>query len=246
MDSSEKANTNSAVIEHVIDITMRSDDNLDKAISSWLDNMSPSAILEMLGSPHSSIVCLILLHLTARRKLQVVPLLDKLLYPAWKSASAMVIGSKDRLPGSGRRAVEASVTLAQQLLLTAPPNEQLPPFDLLQALIIQTARAKVFDNINVQALIRNLPFLVILQTANGISSQLSGRISLLLQSLAMLPNFKAAVFRHLDLLKSVYLSNEWSKPPLDPSIETGMVDTLKLIMSDGSSSKVLFSIFKIY
>ena len=133
--------------------------------------------------------------------------------------------------------MEAAVTLAQQLFLTTPPNAQLPPVNLQQALIIQTARAEVFESTNVQLLIRHLPFLVVLEVAKGVSERLRGQSSTLLQSLAMAPSFKAAVFRHLDLLKGVFLSSEWSRPLLDPSIEAGMVDTLKLIMSDGRQSK---------
>jgi len=56
-------------------------------------------------------------------------------------------------------------------------------------------------------------------------------VSTLLDSLADTAEFKTAAFRHLHLLKDAFLSSEWSRPS-DPGLETGMVDTLKLIMSE--------------
>ncbi len=237
MDTSTQPAITSATLTHVVDVLDQSTDTLDPVVSSWLDSMPASALQDLLAQENSALICTFLLSLAAQRRLQTVPVLHKLVYPAWKHAATTAIVASGRLSGSHLRSVDATVVVAQQLLLTTPPNHQLPPVDLRQALIIQTARTKVFDSNNIRDLIRHLPYLVILQTVQGVSDKMRRQIAHLLQTLAMASNFKAAVFRHLELLKSVFLSNEWSQPSFDHSIEAGMVDALKLIMSDGSSGE---------
>ncbi len=231
VDVSNSSTIISSAISHVIEVAHRSGETTNATFTAWLEGMSPSARFDLLAQP--SAICTFVLNLAAQRQIHLVPIFDKLAYLVWKEVATSALTSKGRI--NHARAVSSTVTLAQQLLLSSPPNRTLSPTNICEALIIQTARTEIFNNINIKSLIRHLPFLVVLETSRGMPSEIRGQISTFLQSLAMSSEFKAAVFRHPDLLKEVFLSNEWSKPTLDPLLETGMVDTLKLIMPDGSS-----------
>ena len=232
----------SAAIAHVSGVADLSTDDLQTVVSLWLDGLTPSDLQDFLEHPGSASVCTLLLNLVARRQLQTAPLLAKLVYPCWQYAAMTAMMSNDERLGKQCQAVETTIVLARQLLLASPRSKHLPPRDLHEALVMQTARVEVFDSKNVQILIRHLPFLVVLETVKGMADKVRNHISTLLQSLAMAPDFKGAVFRHLELVKAVFLSGDWSKPSLDPRVEAGMVDALKLIMSEGSASECVLSI----
>ena len=231
----------SATIAHVSGIADLAPNDLQTVVSSWLDGLTPSDLQDFLAYPGSANVCTLLLNLVARRQLQTAPLLAKLVYPCWQYTAMRAVMLNDEPLGKQCQAVETTIVFSRQLLLASPRSKHLPPTDLHEALIMQTARVEVFDRKNVQVLIRHLPFLVVLETVKGMSDKVRSHISTLFQSLASAPDFKGAVIRHLELVKAVFLSGDWSKPSVDPRVEAGMVDALKLIMSDGSSSKCFLS-----
>lgn len=231
-----------AAITHVVEVVNRSNETLDRTISSWLSELD-STRYDLLAQPKSSTICSFILSLVALRHVQLVGLFEGLIYPVWKRSASAVIASKGRIAISVSRAIGSAVTLAQQSLLPSPPHKHLSPVNQSEYLIVETARAKVFDRINIQILIRYLPFLVVLENNKGMPEKIRSQISALLRCLASSSAFKAAVFRNPDLLKSVFLSNEWSKSSLDPSVETGMVDTLKLIMSDSPLGESICELF---
>ena len=230
----------SAVIEaalaHIEQVDDIAEGKLDKTIGDWLELLSPVSAFEQMASRSASILCEILLNLVAQRRARIVPkILDKLAYTCWKQAASSAIALKGRFSSKFTQAVTTSLVLSQQLLLTVPPNQNLPPINLRQSLVLQTERVKAMSKAFVPSLIRHLPFLVILDKARGTSESIRVQISTLLESLARTPCFKAAAFRHLHILKDAFLSNEWSKPGMDSTIEGGMVNALKLIMSQSSS-----------
>jgi mediator of RNA polymerase II transcription subunit 12 len=69
----------------------------------------------------------------------------------------------------------------------------------------------------------------------GVPDKTKDQIALFFRDLATIPEFKTAAFRHLALLKDAFLSSNWGKA--DPAVETGMIETLKAIMSEGPPSK---------
>ena len=227
-----------AVIVHVEKVEEKTDSKLGSVVISWLEKQNPTEFVEILSAKSSAAFCEILLNLVAHRRLRIVPnLLDKLAYGIWKHAALAALASKGRLSSKTLRAVESSMILTQHLLLTAPPNPTLPPINLRQSLVIQTERGSALSKANVPSLIRHLPFLIVLDQSRYTPDRLKRDISNLLQGLAITPPFKAAAFRNLHILKDAFLSNEWSKPGMDSGVEAGMVDALKLIMSQGSSCK---------
>ena len=231
-----------ASLAHIEEVDDNTDATLDSVIGKWLEDMSQASVLQLLSSRVASPMIEVLLNLIAHRRLRIVPrILEKLVYTIWKLAATSVIASKGRISANTIQAVTSCMVLAQQLLLTTPPNPNLPPINLRQSLVLQTERGTALNGSNVPTLIRHLPFLVILDKARGTPDKVREQISTLLRGLARTPQFKAAAFRHLPILKDAFLSNEWGKPGMDPGVESGMVDALKLIMSQSSSSKFLCS-----
>lgn len=208
-----------AHVNHVCDLAATS---LDAPVAAWLNGLNPSNRIEVIRGTYR-----LLLRLVTQRRLSTILLVNSLILPTWKHAASSL-----PLSNPHQHALEATIVLAQQLLLTNPPQKHLPPTSLQESFIAQTSRAEVFHNRNVLNLIRHLPFLVVLQ-ASRVADRIKEEIGELLQCLGMTPSFKTAAFRHLDLLKDTFLSSEWSKMPYDPAVEAGMIDTLKAIMSEG-------------
>jgi mediator of RNA polymerase II transcription subunit 12 len=204
---------------------------LDPTVSAWLDTLQPAAKVELLGQRSSPFLHIFLRMITTRR-LSSLTLLDKLVYPIWLSTATACLSTRLRQSSRVQAAVENTVMLAHQVLVTIGPHKHLPPSNLEEALVLQTARARVFHDTHVPSLIRHLPYLVVLQYSPAIWPKTHTQIGELLDSLAATAEFKTAAFRHLDLLKDAFLSSEWSKPSLESGLETGMVDTLKMIMSE--------------
>jgi mediator of RNA polymerase II transcription subunit 12 len=220
-----------AHINHVCDLAGSA---LSAIVGQWLDTLTPATRIELL-SKRSSAVYRLFLTLITQRRLSTVVLMDSLVFPVWKHAALLCLAPRSRLPNAQQHAIESTVITAQQLLLTVPPQAHLPPTTLQESFIVQTARAEMLQNHRVLSLIRHLPFLVVLGAVKGVADRIKSEIAVLLQALAMTPEFKTAAFRHLNLLKDTFLSSEWSKPSLDPAVESGMVDTLKSIMSEGEA-----------
>jgi mediator of RNA polymerase II transcription subunit 12 len=208
---------------------------LDSTVSRWLDTLTPLAKVDILGH-RSSLFLVILINLVTSRRITSLTILNKLVFPIWQTTSSACLLSRARQSGKAQAAVENSVMLAHQLLVSTGPHRHLPPASLEEAFILYSSRAQVLHDTHVPSLIRHLPFLVVLQYSPSILTKTHDIISNLLDSLAATAEFKTAAFRHLDLLKDAFLSSEWSKPSLDPGLETGMVDTLKLIMSESTGT----------
>jgi mediator of RNA polymerase II transcription subunit 12 len=224
---------NSSVIEVTMAHIAAVDEELDETVTSWLDGLGHSGRVEMFGRRNSPLV-VVLLRLVVQRRLTALTILSRMCYPAWKQASTTV---SHRQSTRSQFTIENSVILSQQLLMNIPPHPALSPVNLCEAFVVQTTRTHVFYDGNVSALIRHLPFLVVLQKSPGIFTKTQENISLLIDSLGKTAEFKTAAFRLLDQLKDAFLSSEWSKSS-NPELEGGMVDALKLIMSEGPSELI--------
>lgn len=225
-----------ATVSHATAMDELSERGLDSVIAAWLNNMSPQARIDVFGQASSNHIVSLLLTLAAGRRASSVTLLEGLVYNAWKQAATICLGSRARLSAGQLRMVEAAVTICQQLLLTVPPSQKLPPQTLCEAVILQTSRAQAFSNSHITLLIRHLPYLVILERSAVVWQRTREQITSLLHDLANTPEFKNAAFRHIDLLKDVFLSNEWNKTH-DLGLEAGMVEALKLMMSDPTTNE---------
>jgi mediator of RNA polymerase II transcription subunit 12 len=225
-----------AVVGHIRLISKFADSPVQNILAAWLDTMTVAQKIECLGTKSMPGILLLLLSLVAERQLSPTIILDKLSYPIWQHASALCLSSRPKISGKLQSAIDSSIALAHQLLVVES-SADLPPLNLQQAFVLQTARVEVFRIPSMQALIRHLPHLVVLDTSTHLTEGARAQISRLRRSLASAPEFKTAAFRHLDLLKDVFLSSDWSKKASAPALEAGMVDALKLIMSDGTSGR---------
>lgn len=213
---------------------------LDVTIARWLDGLTPASRIDLLGQRNSKLVTIFLKLVTSRR-LSALTLLSRLCYPTWKTSAGLCL-TKNRQSSKAQFAIENTIILSQQLLMDVPPHRNESPVDLREALIMQTTRTEVFHDGNVSALVRHLPFLVVLQKSPLIFERTHEHVRSLIDSLGKTAEFKTASFRHLDELKDAFLSTEWSKSS-NPELEDGMVDALKLIMSEGPSSEIICLIY---
>ncbi|WWD21578.1 hypothetical protein CI109_106064 [Kwoniella shandongensis] len=237
------------VVEHVEAVNAQAGAILNPVVATWLESFAPHSLVDLLGKRHGVMLTTILLELVGSRHLSTVILLERIAFPLWKYASAIALSPRKRLAGKQIHAVMVSIDIASQLLVTPPLVRTLPPTSLAQALVIQASRQAVYQTPDVQLLIQHLPLLVVLEKSALLPETSTTQISDLLRCLAMTAEFKTAAFRNLNILKDAFLSTEWSRPGMDPALEAGMVDTLKLIMSEkapgssGGSSKIRLPTF---
>ena len=235
IDNSVHSAVVAAATAHIQGVAGQADDEFQPIVSDWLDSLTPTDALEALSHPTSLTILWILVNCCAHRLIRLSSkILERLAFPIWtKVAKGALAGG---IPASDLKSLENSLIVSQQLLLTEPPSRMLPPNNLRQALVLQTERGDALNGKNVVNLIQHLPFLVVLEQSKSISSAMKRQISLLLEQLSMTPQFKSAAFRNLEVLKDAFLSSEWSQSPLE-NLEAGMVDVLKMIMSQGSQSQ---------
>ncbi|WVR04690.1 hypothetical protein IAU60_001701 [Kwoniella sp. DSM 27419] len=219
-------------VSHINAVESETRGVVDPVIKLWLDGLTSSSLMDTFGKRASGTITQLLLELVIRRSLSTQTLLDKLLFPVWKHASSTALMPRKRLSSKQIQAVVCSVNIAAQLLVLPPLIESLPPQKPTDSLVALASRQEVFRGVNVQSLIKHLPLVVVLQKSNTLPDQTTDIASTMLRRLAMTAEFKTAAFRNLNVLKDAFLSSEWSRPPMDPALEVGMVDTLKLIMSE--------------
>ena len=226
-----------AATSHITAVYEQADGRLDKVVDTWLGGVADPVTL--MSSPNAQSLCTVLLHACASRQLRLVSgILEALVYPVWSKCSAAILKDGNAPQPA---AIANSLTLCQQLLLTEPPHKSLPPTCLCQALVLQTERGETLKGSHVILLLQRLPFLVVLKLSKGTPDRTKRSITLLLEQLAETPHFKAAAFRHLDVLKDAFLSNEWSQSSME-NLEAGMVDVLKMIMSQGMQSELGYDV----
>ncbi|KLT44190.1 hypothetical protein CC85DRAFT_283709 [Cutaneotrichosporon oleaginosum] len=230
-----KPNAVNAAVAHITEvIDQAGDGSLRPVFVTWVASLTPSTRVDLFGRRSVPPVVRMLLVLIVRRLLGSHTLLEQVLFPELKHAASLVSASHPRLSSKRTYAVEWAVTLAQQLLLCTP-HKSLPPASLREAYVVQTARAAAFHASNVPNLIQHLPVLVVLERSKLVPEKTRNQIGVIFRGLAELPQFKTAAFRNLDVLKDAFLSNDWIKRSNDSSLETGMVEGLKLMMSDKRS-----------
>lgn len=230
-----KPNAVNAAVAHISEVIEQvGDGSLRPVFAHWVESLTPSIRVDVFGRRNVPPVVRMLLLLIVKRLLGSHTLLERVLFPELKHAASLVSSSHPRLSSKRTYAVEWAVTLAHQLLLCTT-HKSLPPASLREAYIVQTARAAAFHASNVPNLIQHLPVLVVLERSKLVPEKTRNQIGVIFRGLAALPQFKTAAFRNLDVLKDAFLSNDWIKRSSDSSLETGMVEGLKLMMSDKRS-----------
>ena len=217
---------------HIDQVTERLALELDSVVAQWLDGFSKKRQVESLSSTGPLMPMILIL--VTRRRLSTVTVLNHLLYPLWKQLAPVAMNASAYLSDAQLQAVESSLILMEQLFLTKPPHQHLPPLDQEEALIAQTSRAEVFTNYRTPDLIRHLPLLVVLGSSANMPDQIRAHVGRFFEHLSLIPAFKTAIFRHLPLLKDAFLTSDWSRPGIGPEIEAGLVETLKGMMSESS------------
>lgn len=232
-----KQNAVSAAAAHVGEvINQAGDGTLRPVVAKWVESLSPAARVGLFGRRNVPPVVRLLLLLVVDRRLGSKVLLEQLIFPELRHAATLCSAAYPRLSSKRIAAIEWAVTAMQQLLLNTP-HRSLPPANLREAFIVQTARASVFKASNVHNLINQLPVLVVLERSKAVPEKTRLQIGDIFRGLASIPRFKTAAFRNLDVLKDAFLSNDWIKRSNDSSLETGMVEGLKLMMSDNAKVK---------
>ncbi|TXT13184.1 hypothetical protein VHUM_01585 [Vanrija humicola] len=225
-----------AAVAHVGEVDDHAGDgSLSSVLSDWLESLTPATRVDLFGRRNVPPVVRFLLLLVVSRRIGSLALFERLIFPELKHAASVVAAPHPRLSSKRTHAIEWAVTMAQQLLLCGP-HKSLAPANLREAYIVQTARATVFSKANVEGLIQHLPVLVVLEHSKVVPEKTRALISNIFRGLSVLPQFKTAAFRNLDVLKDAFLSNDWIRKTSDSSLESGMVEHLKLIMSDSVSS----------
>lgn len=235
-DASKQSAVNAAAA-HVGEVINQTEgDQLRPVVAAWIQTLTPAARVDIFGRRNVPPVIRLLLLLVIDRRLGSKVLLEQLIFPELKHAATLCSAAYPRLSSKRIAAIEWAVTAMQQLLLNTP-HKSLPPANLREAYIVQTARASVFHASNVHNLINQLPVLVVLERSKVVPEKTRSQIGDIFRGLASIPRFKTAAFRNLDVLKDAFLSNDWIKRSNDSSLETGMVEGLKLMMSDNAKVK---------
>lgn len=230
-----KADAVMAAVAHICEVEdVAGDGSLRPVVAAWLDTLVVATRLEVFGRRNVPPVVRLLLQLVVNRRLGSAVLLERLVFPELKHAATLASAAHPRLGTKRTHAIDWAVTMTQQLLLCTA-HKTLPPQNLREAYIVQTARAAVFHASKVEGLISHLPVLVVLERSKVVPEKIRTQIGEIFRGLAALPQFKTAAFRNLDGLKDSFLSNDWIKRTSDSSLETGMVEGLKLMMSDSTT-----------
>lgn len=228
-------NAVAAALAHVSEVDeLAGDGSLRPVVAEWVSTLTPSQRVDIFGRRNVPPVVRLLLSLIVGRRLGSLVILEKLVFPELKHAAGLCTQPDPRLSSKRTYAIDWTVTLTQQLLLCTG-HKSLPPQNLREAYIVQTARSSVFHAHHVEGLIQHLPILIVLERSKTVPEKTRSQIRDIVRGLAALPQFKTAAFRNLDVLKDAFLSNDWIKRSNDSALETGMVEGLKLMMSDSVS-----------
>jgi len=171
-----------------------------------------------------------------------ITLLQGLIYPGWSTA-ASVANREDAETISTY--LSPATSLFELLLLrdqvTSEDDDQDTPVDNLMSLQrIVTRRRRVFSREHFPSLVAAIPTLVLLEHNSHLSNVIRTRISVLRSRLCQRHDFKQAVYRDLDLVRTVF------EQPLETDGSPGylresLVVALRLALDDGSPSRSILS-----
>lgn len=182
-----------------------------------------------------------LVNLVVADAVSTVTLLRGLIYPAW-SVAASVASREDAETVSTY--LSAATSLFELLLLrdqvTPEDDQDILVDDLMSLQRIVTRRRRIFSQEHFPSLVAAIPTLVLLEHNPYLLDAIRTRISVLRSRLCQRHDFKQAVYRDLDQVRTLF------EQPLEtdgsPSyLRESLVVALRLALDDGSPSQLLLS-----
>jgi mediator of RNA polymerase II transcription subunit 12 len=201
-ETAKSANAVAAAVAHVGQVDNQAGDGTLRPVGAkWVEGLTASQRVDIFGRRHVPPIVSLLLSLIIQRRLGSFVLLEKLVFPELKHAAGLCTAPNARLSSKRTCAIDWTVALTQRLLLCTG-HKSLPPQNLREAFVVQTARAAVFHASNVESLILHLPVLVVLERSRIVPEKTRVQIKEIFRGLATLPQFKTAAFRNLDVLRT--------------------------------------------
>jgi len=221
-------------------VDQRLPQGLDDHVLNWF--LGPGTVeLPTLNRDVWLIFVSMLVNLVVTDAVSTTTLLQGLIYPAWSAAASVT----DR---EGAESVSTylppATSLFELLLLrdhVVPEDDQDICVDNLTSLQrIVTRRRKVFSQDHFLSLVAAIPTLVLLEHNFHLSEEIRTRVSVLRSRLCQRHDFKQAVYRDLDQVRTVF------EQPLELDSSPGylresLVVALRLALDDGSPSRPLLS-----
>lgn len=182
-----------------------------------------------------------LVNLVVTDAVSTTTLLHGLIYPAW-SAAASVTDQEDAETISTY--LSPATNLFELLLLrdqvTSEDDQDVCVDSLMSLQRIVTRRGRVFSQEYFPSLVAAIPTLVLLEHNSNLSDVIRTRIGVIRSRLCQHHDFKRAVYRDLDQVRTVF------ERPLETDGSPGylresLVVALRLALDDGSPSRPLLS-----
>lgn len=202
-------------------------------IQEWLETQTPQNRRQIFAQQPPNPTLRLFVQLVAVGCLQTTTLLGTLLFPLWtalaEDSSLLAVPSSIDL----NQVVASTIAVATQLLLIPRHNSGLSPtFDIMEVKTLETSRADAFRDPDVIRLVKHLPLLVVLENEAELSDDTREAVTALRTGLSMVASFRTAAFRHLEMLKDVFLAPIWARHRI-AALDARMIDALKAIMTDG-------------
>ena len=221
-------------------VDQRLPQGLDDHVLEWF--LGPgTAELPTLNRDVWLIFVSMLVNLVVMDAVSTTTLLQGLIYPAWSTAASVA----DR---EGAKIVSTYLSPATSLFELLLLRDQVTPEDgqdicvdnLMGLQRILTRRRKVFSQEHFLSLVAAIPTLVLVEHNFHLSEKIRTRINVLRSRLCQRHDFKQAVYRDLDQVRTVF-----ERPlELDGSpnyLRESLVVALRLALDDGSPSQPLLS-----
>lgn len=183
-----------------------------------------------------------LVNLVVTDAISTTTLLQGLIYPAW-SVAASVTNREGAETISTY--LSAATSLFELLLLrdqvTPEDDQDVRVDDLMSLQRIVTRRRRVFSQEHFPSLVAAIPTLVLLEHNPHLSGAIRTRVSVLRSRLCQRHDFKQAVYRDLDQVRTLF------EQPLETDGSPGylresLVVALRQALDDGSPSRLLLSL----
>ena len=182
-----------------------------------------------------------LVNLVVTDAVSTTTLLQGLIYPAWTAATSVTTqGDAETISTYLSPATSLFELLLLRDQVTSEDDQDICVDNLMSLQRIVTRRRRVFSQEHFPSLVAAIPTLVLLEHNPHLSDVIRTRISILRSRLCQHHDFKQAVYRDLDQVRTVF----------EQSLETGgspgylresLVVALRLALDDGSPSRSLFS-----
>ena len=178
-----------------------------------------------------------LVNLVVADAISTTTVLEGLIYPAWSAAASLADQEDARIISTY---LSPATSLFELLLLrdqvTSEDVQDICVENLMSLQRIVTRRRRVFSQEHFPSLVAAIPTLVLLEHNSHLSDAIRTRISVLRSRLCQRHDFKQAVYRDLDQVRTVF------ERPLEMDGSPGylresLVVALRLALDDGSPSR---------